>query len=281
MIADAEKIAPCPVAIAVAPNGARKSRSDHPNLPLTADQLARTAAECLEAGAAMMHFHVRDASGRHLLDADAYRRATAAIRRQVGKALVLQISSEALGEYSIPAQMAVIRTVRPEAVSLALREFAPTAAEEKPLARFLRWMKREAIAPQIILYSPAEVRRLASLRQRGLLPWNDVPVIFVLGRYDASVGSAPSALIPFLSPAPPLFPSWMACAFGRLEQSCLAAAALLGGSVRVGFENNLWRPSGSRAASNAAQVASLARLLRAAGLNSMTGPDLRALWSAL
>jgi uncharacterized protein (DUF849 family) len=280
MIADVEKKIPGPVAIAVAPNGARKASSDHPQIPLTAEQLARTAAECLEAGAAMMHFHVRDSAGRHLLDADAYRQATAAIRRQVGQALLLQISSEALGEYSVPAQMAMIRAVRPEAVSLALREFAPGAREEQVFARFLRWLQREAIAPQIILYSPAEVRRLAELRKRGLVPWAEVPVIFVLGRHDAPV-SAPTELVPFLAPAAPSFNPWMACAFGRLETACLAAAALLGGGVRVGFENNLWRPSGARAASNAAQVASLSRLLRSAGLNPMTGPELRARWSAL
>ena len=61
------------IAIAVAPNGGRKTKADHPALPLTPAELAATAAECLEAGAAMIHVHVRDANGRHLLDADAYR----------------------------------------------------------------------------------------------------------------------------------------------------------------------------------------------------------------
>jgi len=280
MIADTERSIPAPVAIAVAPNGGRKSRQDHPRIPLTAPELARTAAECLAAGAAMMHFHVRDSAGRHLLDADAYRRATVAIRRQVGQALVLQISSEALGEYSVSAQMAVIRAVRPEAVSLALREFAPTPRQEPAFARFLRWMRREAIAPQVILYTPAELHRFAELKQRGFLPWAEVPVIFVLGRYDDPV-STPAALLPFLAESPLLFGQWMACAFGGRETACLTTAALLGGDVRVGFENSLVRPSGVPASSNAAQVASLSRLLRAAGLNLMTGPQLRARWSNL
>ena len=53
----------------VAPNGGRKTKADHPALPLSADELARTAAECLERGASMIHLHVRDADGKHILDA--------------------------------------------------------------------------------------------------------------------------------------------------------------------------------------------------------------------
>ena len=67
---------PHPVAIAVAPNGGRRVKVDHPAIPLTAKELAETAAECLEAGAAMIHVHVRDAGGGHLLDADAYGKTT-------------------------------------------------------------------------------------------------------------------------------------------------------------------------------------------------------------
>ena len=99
----------------------------------------------------------------------AYRDALAAIRRQVGDGLVLQITSEALGRYSPQQQMAVIREVRPEAVSLALREFAPDAAHESEFAEFLAWLAGERVIPQIILYAPDEMRRLDSLRQRGLL----------------------------------------------------------------------------------------------------------------
>ena len=46
--------------LTVAPNGGRKTKADHPALPLSPDELARTAAECLERGASMIHLHVRD-----------------------------------------------------------------------------------------------------------------------------------------------------------------------------------------------------------------------------
>src|SRR5689334_12670119 len=118
------------VAIAVAPNGGRRTKADHPAIPLTPAELARTAAECLDAGAAMIHVHVRRPDGRHLLDADTYRQATSAIRAEVGDRLVIQITTEALGIYNPAEQIAVLKAVRPEAASLALRELAPDEAAE-------------------------------------------------------------------------------------------------------------------------------------------------------
>src|SRR3990172_7545643 len=70
-----------PVTVSVAPNGAYKTKKDHPGLPMTAKELGETAAACHDAGAAMIHLHVRDHDGVHLLDEHAYRTATAAVAR--------------------------------------------------------------------------------------------------------------------------------------------------------------------------------------------------------
>ena len=113
------------VIIAVAPNGGTRTKTDHPGIPLTAAELAITAAECLEAGAAMIHAHVRSADGTHLLDAAAYGDAISAIRSAVSDRIVIQITTESLGRYKPAEQIAVLKAVRPEAASLALRELAP------------------------------------------------------------------------------------------------------------------------------------------------------------
>ena len=125
------------VVLTVAPNGGRKTKADHPALPLAADELARTAAECLERGASMIHIHVRDAEGRHCLDPEAYRVTIAHICQEVGDRLVLQITSESIGRYSPDEQRAAVLKTNPEAVSLALRELAPEGAEEKDFGGFL------------------------------------------------------------------------------------------------------------------------------------------------
>ena len=185
------------VVIAVAPNGGRKTKADHPALPLTPDELARAAAECLDRG----HVHVRDAEGRHILEADAYRAAIERISEAVGDRLVVQITSESLGRYSSDEQKAVVLKAKPEAVSLALCEFAPEHTDEAGFGEFVGRLKHMRIWPQIILYSADEAARLGAMRERGLIPFDSLAVLYVLGRFALLRAAAPSASCRISPPA--------------------------------------------------------------------------------
>lgn len=223
----------------------------------------------------MIHVHVRKSDGTHLLDADAYRSVISAIGAEVGDRLVIQITSEALAIYQPDEQMAVVRATRPEAVSLALRELLPDTRYETKFAEFLLWLKKERVLPQIILYDPDEAKQLADIRQRGIVPWDEIPALFVLGRYSKSQTSLPRDILPFLAPGIPQFSHWSVCAFGRHETACVTTGALLGGHVRVGFENNLWCTDGSVAASNADLVQGVKHALDAVGITTQDSCELR------
>src|SRR5262245_8845842 len=110
------------VMIMVAPNGARRTKTDHPALPLTPTELAEEARACTAAGATAIHLHVRDREGRHTLDASRYREATAAIREATGPDFVIQITTESVGRFSARDQMSCVRALRPQSASIALRE---------------------------------------------------------------------------------------------------------------------------------------------------------------
>jgi uncharacterized protein (DUF849 family) len=254
---------PAPMLLMAAPNGARRNQADHPALPLTAAELATTAAAVRAAGAAAIHIHVRDRHGAHLLDAAAYREAIAAIRRAVGRQLIIQVTTEAVGRYTAAEQMAMVRDLRPEAVSLALRELIPGQAAESAAAEFLAWLTHEHIWPQYILYSPEDLARFADLRRRGLIPGERPDVLCVLGRYSNNQPAEPADFLPFLNADLPA--DWTLCAFGPRENACVLLAAALGGHARVGFENNLRLPDGSLARDNAALVAAAAAAAAAAG----------------
>ena len=263
------------VVLTVAPNGGRKTKADCPLLPLSPEELARTAVECLERGASMIHLHVRDAEGRHCLDPEAYRAAIGSICQEVGDRLVVQITSELIGRYSPAEQRAAVLKTNPEAVSLALRELAPEGADEKDFCDFLRKLKQMRIWPQIILYTPAEAERLGAMSKQGLIPFDRLSVLYVLGRFALTRTALPRDVLPFLAPDMPRFESWSVCAFGRREAACVTAAALLGGHGRVGFENNLALPDGARAGSNAELVGAAAHALEAVGLQTQTAEGLR------
>ena len=131
------------------------------------------------------------------------------------------------------------------------------------------------VHPQIILYTPAEAERLGAMQKQGLIPFERLSVLYVLGRFALTRTAIPRDLLPFLAPDMPRFDPWSVCAFGRREAACVTAAALLGGHARVGFENNLALPDGERAASNAELVGAAARALDAVGLQTETADGLR------
>lgn len=271
-------IAMDPVILMAAPNGARRTKKDHPALPMTPDEIAVAAAACLDAGAVLLHLHVRDRNGVHTLDPDAYRAATEAIRRAVGDRMIVQVTTEAVGMFSPAEQIASVRAVRPEAVSVAICELAATADQEADAAAFFAWLHGEGVMTQYILYSVDDIRRFTDLRRRGLIPEDRPSVIYPLGRYTAGQVSAPADLLPFLAAkeADNDNSVWTVCAFGPREGACAVAAAALGGHVRVGFENNLRLGDGSIAPDNAALLAQARAGIELIGLRAAAVDEARA-----
>jgi uncharacterized protein (DUF849 family) len=234
-----------------APNGARRDHADHAALPMTADESASDAVALLDAGVSILHLHVRDDAGKHSLDAGRYRQAIAAVRKSVGDELIIQVTTEAVGQYSSEQQIALVRELKPEAVSLALREICPSQTNEQIAAEFFAWMRSENIWPQYILYSVDDVLRFDDMRQRGIFA-DDAPfAMFVLGEYANAVPGTVADLDLMLAATDADDYPWAVCCFGQQENAVMLASTALGGHVRLGFENNLYLPDGTLAAHNA------------------------------
>ncbi|QJQ95676.1 MULTISPECIES: 3-keto-5-aminohexanoate cleavage protein [Halomonadaceae] len=246
-----------PCLLAVAPNGARRIHADHPAIPLTPEALAKDAVACRDAGAAMMHLHVREPDGRHLLDVGVYREALSAIQESVGEELVLQVTSEAAGRYGPEAQRQMMAELQPEAVSLALRELFGETKEIAASGELCRHLQASGCSIQYILYSPEDLVDFNRLRDNGVLPLESAFLLFVLGRYETPPVANPERLPEFMQQLSPS-DRWAVCAFGPTETECMGLTARLGGHARVGFENNLWRPDGTRVENNA-ELVQLAR----------------------
>jgi uncharacterized protein (DUF849 family) len=254
-----------PFIVMSAPNGARRGKADHPGIPLSPKELAENAQAILDNGASILHLHVRDEAGNHSLDPERYRAAIDAVRKQVGNELVIQITTEACGIYTAEQQMSVVRSLKPETVSIALRELAPDRNDVADAERFFAWLRSNQIAPQYILYSPDEVEWFEDLRQRGVFS-ADLPfVLFVLGRYGTSDYGNPDDIDKYRRALGDERIPWAVCCFGPREDETARYAASHGGHARVGFENNLLMPDGSDAPDNAALVKLAAAHAAAAG----------------
>lgn len=247
----------------VAPNGARRSKADHPALPVTDEEIIDTARLCQDAGADGIHLHIRDAQDRHLLDAPRYR----ALLDRLGDVvpdMYLQVTSEAAGRYDAPRQRAVIRSLRPAHVSVALREMVRTPNDWPEARDFYHWASDSGVEIQHILYSPDDVRAFVSACEKGFIPGQTHLIIFVQRSYaDGARDSV--ALEAYLEPLAQndgMAFDWMACAFGMAETDSLVRAVHLGGKVRVGFENSLWHRDGRLAKDNAERVRALVEVIQ-------------------
>jgi 3-keto-5-aminohexanoate cleavage enzyme len=255
--------------ITVAPNGARKMPADHPRLPITLESIAREACLAADAGAALLHLHVREKDGAHSLDPKRYRDTIAAVRDACGERMMIQITTEAAGVFGWNAQVAAISETRPDAASVALRELCPTNSPQHraAYAGFVTDCLAEGIWLQHILYDATDVHRFNRFHADGL--FGNAPfVLFVVGRYGVTENSAPAALDTMRSVLTAGI-VWAACGFGQSETALLDHALAKGGHVRVGFENNVLHADGSIAASNADRVASIAGLVNQRGLQVM------------
>ncbi|UWQ47596.1 3-keto-5-aminohexanoate cleavage protein [Leisingera aquaemixtae] len=245
----------------VAPNGARRGRGDHPQLPVTPQQTAETAAACFAAGAHALHLHVRDGDGRHSLDAGRYREALDAVRESTPE-MAVQITTESAGIYDVAAQFACLEALRPAAASVSVREMA---RDPDLAARAYALCAEAGTQVQHILYGPDCIARLRVWYQDGIVPAAMRHAIFVLGKYTSPVLARPEGLAVFQDAAADLRLSWAACAFGRYEHACLLAAVAAGGDARIGFENNIETPDGGLLADNAASVTAFVQAAKAQG----------------
>ncbi len=267
------------VILMAALNGSRLRKTDYPQLPVTSEEIAKEAKLCRDAGAAMVHVHVRDSNDQHALDADLFREVMEEIKTSVGEDIIFQVTTEAVGRYAPEEQMELVEHLRPEAVSVALSELLPEGGDETRVSEFLKWLHKEGVWPQFILYRPEDLTHLLSLQQKGVVPFKHLFVLFVLGRYQKDMQSNPEDLDPFLDELGANDISWMMCAFGRAENACAGYAIAKGGHARIGFENNILLPDGSQASSNADLIQLVAKEAEAIPRPVMSAADVRLLKS--
>ncbi len=241
--------------IMLAPNGARKTKADHSRLPVTVAEVIEETRAAIAAGADGLHAHIRDAEGKHSLDAGLYRELLAETDRAF-PGFFVQITTEAVGQYSAQVQRDLVRDLRPKQVSIGMREIL-SDGDEAATADLFAFCKAEGIGVQHILYSEEECREFISLHDKLVIP-DEVPqILHVLGRYSVGQVSDPTDVARRAAHFADREVDWGLCVFGQSETDCLIAALALGGKARIGFENNLHHPDGRLADSNAARVADL------------------------
>lgn len=246
--------------ITVALTGAEVSRADHPALPITPQEIAMAAEECAEAGASVVHLHARLPDGTPTQDKAVYRDIIAAVRARCN--LVIQVSTG--GAVGMSAQERVDPvSLRPEMATLSMGSvnFGGEVFINHPtdMAAFAQAMSAHGVMPELEIFDAGMIATARRWMKQGLLPKNP-HFDFVLGVPGAMPGT-PEALM-YLKSQLPDGATWSVAGIGPAQLQLGTMAVVLGGHVRVGFEDNIYFRKGELASSNAQLVQRIADISR-------------------
>jgi len=224
--------------IMAAPNGARKNKTHHLNLPVSIAETVEEAKRCYQEGATVLHAHVRDKNADHVLDPGLYRELFDEMALQVPE-MLLQMTTEAVGKYSPEQQAQCVFSLKPKMISISVREMAGEGKDQMHATKFYSWNNENNVHMQHIVYDENDLERLLLLQHQGVIPAGKLCVLFVLGRFIENREATPDDIDPFIKVAGDTPMDWFVCAFGSHEHACALSAVTRGGHARVGFENNL------------------------------------------
>ncbi|MEM7026054.1 MAG: 3-keto-5-aminohexanoate cleavage protein [Pseudomonadota bacterium] len=283
------------VIITCAVTGSITRPDQHPDLPVTPEQIADAAIGAANAGAAVTHIHVRDPkTGAPSMELDLYREVVERIRAS-GVDLILNLTTGPGGRFvpsdddprvAAPAstlttpdrRISHVVALEPEICSLDLNTmwFGSGVVMNTPatVTAMAETAKATGVKPEIEVFDSGDIQLANRLLEQGVL---ERPPFFqiVLGAGNG-FASTPETLMYAKS----LLPSdaiWAAMGIGAMEFPIVAQALLLGGHVRVGLEDNLYMSRGVLAPSNAALVERAARIVEDLGNRVASPTEARAI----
>jgi 3-keto-5-aminohexanoate cleavage enzyme len=263
--------------ITVAPTGAETAKADAPALPVTLDELVRTARACAEIGASVVHVHIRDDDARPTLDLGRLRETVAALRESTN--LVVQLSSGGAVTDPEEDRLRVLEAV-PDAASLTMGtvNFGSDVFLNRWdfVVELHRRMREREIVPEYEIFDLGHLAALLRLLDKHGPPYGGhVHCDLVMGVPGGMPGTvqALTAAVQLLPPGA----TFSATGVGRTTIPVMLAALSAGGHLRVGMEDTLTYGPGEPVRDNAQLVARAAGLARIAQRPPAPVEEVRAL----
>jgi uncharacterized protein (DUF849 family) len=280
------------VMLTCAVTGAGATTHKHPGVPVTPPQIAAACLEAARAGASAVHVHVRDpATGQGGRDLACFREVVARVR-DAAVDIVLNLTCGMGGRLLLdeedPAKMIAgtdlatpqermrhVEELLPEICTLDCgsmnfgREVVINRVGD--LERMARIAQRLAVKPELEVFDLGQIGIARHLIDAGLI--DDTPLFqLCLGIAGGAAASTEAMLA--MRAALPAGAHWGAFGISRAEFPMLAQAAILGGNVRVGLEDNLYLEAG-RLASNGELVEKAQKILQMLDVRAMTPAEAR------
>lgn len=267
-----------PAVIAVAITGSVPRKKDNPAVPVTVAEQVESTHEAFEAGATLVHIHVRNDDESSGSDPAKFAAVQEGVRRHC-PGMIVQFSTGGRGRE--PAARGTMLSHRPDMASLATGSvnFATMIYENPPqlIDALAQSMLDFDIKPECELFDLAMLYNAADLVKRGLLK-PPPHVQFVMG-IKGAMPARRSVLEFLLSELPQVLPgaTWTAAGIARTQFEVAQWALELGGHCRTGLEDNIRFDETRLAASNAELVKKIADVCGKYGRRPATPAEARQL----
>jgi 3-keto-5-aminohexanoate cleavage enzyme len=283
-----------PVVLTCAISGSLANRDQCPAIPYTPEEYAAEARRIVDEGGVHIHIHARKPDGSPSYEVEDFRAISEAIRAEVGDRAIINFSTGAVG-VSVEKRIAYLEACPPEvaALNMGSMNYAKYSATRKDfvfkfvftnpfeeIIALLEAMGRLGIKPEHECFDLGHVGSLAPLVDMGVLP-EPLHVDFVIG-VTGGIPPTPmnlGVMAQNLADVGSGNHHWGVIGIGQHQWRLVGAALTLGGSVRVGLEDNFYLPDGTMARSNGDLVAAARRLSEELGRRPATVEEARELLS--
>jgi uncharacterized protein (DUF849 family) len=278
-----------PAIITCAISGAIANRDQCPAIPYTPREYAAEARRIVDEGGVHIHIHARSPDGAPSYEARDFQAIKDAITAEVGDRAIINFSTGTIG-VPVAKRIAYLEAGRPEvaALNMGSLNYAKYSRSRKDfvfqfvftnpfdeIIELLQAMRRLGIKPEHECFDLGHVGSLAPLVDMGLLhaPLHADFVMGVVGGVPATARN----LAAMADNLPPGNHHWGVIGIGRVQWMLVSAALSLGGSIRVGLEDNFYLPDGEMARSNGDLIAKARQMAQDVGRRPATVEEARGL----
>lgn len=272
------------VVISAALTGALTTRDQCEAIPYTPEEIGEAAAAAREAGAAVAHIHARTPEGAPTFSTETYQEIYDEVRDRTD--IVINFSTGAVGT-PVEDRLDYVKTVQPEMAALNMgsmnyakysesrEDFVFDMVFDNPFSEItalLEGMNETGVTPELECFDTGHIGNTRPLLKDGVLerPFHVSLIMGVLGGIPATVENLAHQVRQL-----PEDTTWQVIGISRDQWPLVNAALAMGGNVRVGLEDNFYRPDGEMAASNAELVDAAAEMARQVGREPATPAEAR------
>lgn len=259
--------------------GAEVTKEQNPAVPYTVEEIVREAKSAVDAGAAIVHLHVREDDGTPTQSHVRFQECEEAIYKVCPDVILIPSTGGAVGMSPEERLDSTNTTPIPEMATLdcGTCNFGDEIFDNTmPTMRaFGKRMIEKGIKPEYECFEMGHLDTILTMARKSEVPGDPMQFNFVLG----VPGCTPATVsnLAWMVNQIPAGSTWTVTGVGRSAFPMAAAAIAMGGNVRVGFEDNIYLSKGVKASSNGELVAKVVRIAKELGREIATSDEARAI----